>query len=58
MFPLLLGISFDFYLIARLILNNATMSLAMSAALLMVFAVLWFLLPRVRRLQKIALWKS
>jgi hypothetical protein len=51
MFPLLFGICFDFYLIARLILNSVLTSLLLSAALLIVFATLWFLLPRARRTQ-------
>jgi Family of unknown function (DUF6328) len=53
MFPLMLGISFDFYLIARLILNNNLISLLLSAVLLIVFATLWFLLPRLNFLQKL-----
>ena len=54
MFPLMLGISFDFYLIARLILNNTLISLSLSTILLVVFATLWFLLPRLASLQKFA----
>jgi uncharacterized membrane protein len=54
MFPLMLGISFDFYLIARLILNNTLISLSLSTVLLVVFATLWFLLPRLTSLQKFA----
>ena len=53
MFPLMLGISFDFYLIARLILNNTLISFVLSIVLLMLFATLWFLLPRVTFLQKV-----
>lgn len=53
MFPLMLGISFDFYLIARLILNNTIASLLLSIVLLMLFTILWFLLPRMNSLQKI-----
>jgi hypothetical protein len=48
MFPLPLGIAIDFYLIGRLILHNEFLSLLLSASLLVVFAVLWFILPRVR----------
>ena len=58
MFPLLVAISFDFYLIARLILNNTLMSLLLSVALSIVFATLWFMLPRLRSLQRLALWKD
>ena len=54
MFPLMLGISFDFYLISRLILNNRLISLSLATVLLVVFATLWFLLPRLTSLQKFA----
>jgi hypothetical protein len=53
MFPLMLAISIDFYLIARLILNRTLTSLFLSAVLLMLFTILWFLLPRLNSLQKI-----
>ena len=53
MFPLMLGISFDFYLIARLILNNTMISILLSALLLILFATLWFLLPRLDYMQKL-----
>jgi hypothetical protein len=53
MFPLMLGISFDFYLIARLILNNTLLSLLLSTLLLGLFSTLWFLFPRLPFLQKI-----
>jgi uncharacterized membrane protein len=53
MFPLMLAISLDFYLIARLILNNTLTSLLLSTALLILFITLWFLLPRLRFLQTI-----
>jgi len=53
MFPLMLGITLDFFLIARLILNNTLASFLLSTALLMVFATLWFLFPRLSWLQKI-----
>lgn len=51
MFPLMFGISLDFYLIARLILNNRLISLLMATLLLILFATLWFLFPRLRYLQ-------
>lgn len=49
MFPLMVGITLDFYLIARLILENNILSLLLSVALLIWFATFWFLLPRFRR---------
>jgi hypothetical protein len=53
MFPLMLGISFDFYLIARLILSNSLISLILSTLLLILFATLWFLLPRLDFMQRL-----
>ena len=53
MFPLMLAISFDFYLIARLILNNTWLSLLLAILLLCLFSTLWFLFPRLTFLQKI-----
>ena len=57
MFPLMLGISLDFYLIARLILNNTLISLFLAIVLLIVFATLWFLLPQLRFMQKLLGWR-
>jgi hypothetical protein len=51
MFPLLLGICFDFYLISRLILNKTMTSILLASVLLVIFTSLWFVLPRVRRAQ-------
>ena len=53
MFPLMLGISFDFYLIARLILNNTLLSLILATLLFCLFSTLWFLFPHLTFLQKI-----
>jgi hypothetical protein len=52
MFPLMLGISLDFYLIARLVLNDTVISLLLAMLLLSLFATLWFLLPRLNYLQQ------
>jgi hypothetical protein len=52
MFPLMIGISLDFYLIARLILNNTLISFLLSTLLLILFATLWFLLPRLGFMQR------
>lgn len=57
MFPLMLGICVDFYLIARLILGSALLSLLLSVLLGMVFIVLWFFLPRRVRLRRAVLGK-
>ena len=53
MFPLMVGISFDFYLIARLILNNTLISFLLATLLLISFATLWFLLPRLDFMQRL-----
>jgi uncharacterized membrane protein len=53
MFPLMVGITLDFYLIARLILENNTLSLLLSIALMIWFATLWFFLPRLKRLRSV-----
>jgi uncharacterized protein DUF6328 len=52
MFPLMVGITLDFYLIARLVLENNLLSLLLSVALMIWFATFWFLLPRLSRLRK------
>jgi len=52
MFPLMTGICLDFYLIARLIVNNEVISLFFSLVLFGIFAALWLLLPRSNALQR------
>jgi len=47
--PLMLGLSFDIYLIAHLILGQVAPSVVLAAVLLAIFAGLWFFLPRSRR---------
>jgi len=46
MIPLALGTCIDFYLVARILLDDALVP-ALAAALLGLFVVLWFVLPRV-----------
>jgi uncharacterized membrane protein len=53
MFPLMIGITLDFYLIARLILENNFLSLLLSIALLIWFVTFWFLLPRLKKPRKL-----
>ena len=48
MFPLMIALCLDFYLIARLVLNQPLFSAVLSSLLLLVFAVLWFVFPRLR----------
>jgi uncharacterized membrane protein len=47
MFPLLFGICIDLYLIAKLITKSAGASLLISFLVLVLFAVLWFVYPRI-----------
>ncbi len=54
MFPLLLAISLDFYLIARLILDDKLLSLLAALLVGVVYVGLWFLLPRFRRVRAAA----
>jgi hypothetical protein len=49
--PLAAGISLDFYLIARIILKSRLVPF-LSAALFAVYLMLWFVLPRSRRLER------
>jgi hypothetical protein len=45
MFPLLVGICLDFYVISTMILSDAGWGMALSLALTTVFGSLWFGLP-------------
>jgi hypothetical protein len=47
MIPLMVGIGLDFYLIARIILGARSLSALLASLLIVVFAILWFGLPRV-----------
>jgi uncharacterized membrane protein len=49
MFPLMLGISIDVFLVARLILNNVTLSAGIAAISVIVFAGLWYVFPWTRK---------
>jgi hypothetical protein len=48
--PLCVAICIDFYLIARIILDDQLISLLLSTGLLAFFVALWFMLPRMRSL--------
>jgi Family of unknown function (DUF6328) len=45
MFPLMLGISIDLFLVARLILHDVIVSVGIAAVLVIVFFGLWYLFP-------------
>jgi uncharacterized membrane protein len=49
MFPLLLGISLDFYIIADLILQNDPLSVTVALSLFVLYVTLWFVLPILSR---------
>ena len=53
MVPLMLGVSLDFYIIGRLVLESWKGSLILSVMLVSIFISLWFVLPRHRRLQNL-----
>jgi len=46
--PLMFGIGIDFYLVARVILYDSTLSLFIAVILVALFSFLWFLLPRLK----------
>lgn len=46
MFPLMLGITLDFYLIARVILQRQFLAMVLALAVLTIFVFIWILLPR------------
>lgn len=52
MFPLMLGISLDFYLIARIILHKEGFALLLAAILMCIFISVWFVLPRWQKAKK------
>jgi hypothetical protein len=54
MVPLALGISLDVYLVAHVILADTGEAVALAGVLLVVLGTLWFVLPRSRRLQRLA----
>jgi uncharacterized protein YacL len=46
MFPLLIGICIDFYLIARVITKSGPLALLFALIVLAMFVLLWFVFPR------------
>jgi hypothetical protein len=46
MLPLSLSISLDFYLVSRLILNNASLSLVLAVVSFVLFILEWLIVPR------------
>jgi len=54
MVPLLVALCCEFYIIGQLVLASRWASLALTAPLTALFGLLWFALPRIRRLQRLA----
>ena len=52
LYPLMLGISIDFYLVASLITTNDLLSFLLALGLLLILAGLWIVLPSVPALHK------
>lgn len=52
MFPLVLALGLEFFLIARVITNNLILSILLTVFLVIIFGTLWFVLPRNKKLQK------
>ena len=53
MFPLMIALGLEFFLITRVITNHLTLSILLTGLLWAIFSTLWFLLPRRRKLQKL-----
>ena len=53
MIALSFGLSIDFYLVGRIIVNGSLVPIVLALLLFMVFITLWFVLPRWRRLQQL-----
>ena len=52
--PLMLGICTDFYLIAKLILDDRTVSFLLALVLIALFSTLWFIFPRLKAQRQMA----
>lgn len=51
MFPLMIALGLEFFLIARLITNSLALSIVLALVVMIIFSTLWFLLPRNRTLK-------
>jgi hypothetical protein len=51
MVPLALGITIDVYIVAQIVAQDAAISITLAVALLLLFAILWFVYPRIYRRQ-------
>ena len=51
MFPLMIALGLEFYLVARVVTNRTALSIVFALVVVSIFSTLWFLLPRNRKLQ-------
>lgn len=51
MFPLMIALGLEFFLIVRMITNSLVLSIVLATVVVSIFSTLWFLLPRSRKLQ-------
>jgi hypothetical protein len=49
MLPLMLGLSLELFVVARLILNNVSISIGIAVVLLFLFSALWYVFPWIER---------
>ena len=52
MFPLMIALGLEFFLIARVITGSLLLSSVLSLLVVTIFSTLWFILPRNRKFQK------
>jgi uncharacterized protein DUF6328 len=51
MFPLMIALGLEFFLIAHVITNRLVLSIGLALIVVSIFSTFWFLLPRYRKLQ-------
>ena len=51
MFPLMVALGLEFFLIARMITNSLALSIVLALVVMTIFSTLWFLLPRNKTLK-------
>ena len=51
MFPLMIALGLEFFLIARMITNSLVLSIVLALIVVIIFSAFWFLLPRNKKLQ-------
>lgn len=51
MFPLMLALGLEFYLVSRVVTNRTLLSIVLALGVVSIFSTLWFVLPRNKKLQ-------